>query len=590
MLPRSFTFCRVTVGALKTSPTQVEYIVRDEAVRRPVLDGRELRLKAFRESVSLRHVPDYVVDGAASVADLRHRLRDWAEAEELSEITRCTAADGREVRSHYRAKISFAVGERPTAQQIRRMVDEWLGETFPACPSIAAIHWNTGNIHVHIWLNARQIDGLKWDLPPAEWKQLDEHWNRIYCREMGHDPEAHLARKAETALRKSQAVRKRAEAAADGLRVSWRFAFERVDAAWTAEGRYWDRWAQYRDVPLDPIATEIARLAVQVGVTRAQELKIRQSSLELHRVDRLLKDLEAEAQCATAQVRIGILMQRIEKEVPLQLQAKRLADWEHAGAADIVDELCRRLRARDPWTLGTVVTTPLPERVKLEPSELEVATLVVRKAECAAILEHARTLASRGVELTTVLERQGLARAIDQELGHCYRHVGRAREAFEGLVQRGGLSMAVQEVQTDPSCLGALKPDPQPENWFAAALHRLRPPTFAVADRVARRLAPRLAEWVEMEQERNHARVVAEQLNTWANALPRPETIAARVNELPEESRQRLLKYLELHRQWPPAREVLDEIKRLMERAGRGKGKDLEGPGGPAGGMGGYSR
>lgn len=97
-------------------------------------------------------------------------------------------------RTHYRTLVSFE-RQLPSATAAE-MVQEWLAATFPNARCIGFVHTNTAHPHVHVWIDARKVDGKKLDLSPGEYRGLDVAWNRIYAREMQRDEREHLEKKS----------------------------------------------------------------------------------------------------------------------------------------------------------------------------------------------------------------------------------------------------------------------------------------------------------------------------------------------------------------------------------------------------------
>jgi len=123
------------------------------------------------------------VTAAESYGGLRLNLEAFAWSREESEQARHRARGGAgTVRSHYRCVLSFEQ-DMPTPA-IRRMVSEWLGLGFPRAPACGFVHRNTEHVHVHVWIDARGIDGKKLDFTPKEWRQIGAKWDRLYQREL----------------------------------------------------------------------------------------------------------------------------------------------------------------------------------------------------------------------------------------------------------------------------------------------------------------------------------------------------------------------------------------------------------------------
>jgi hypothetical protein len=175
------TYCKFRRGATGKSSAHMLYI------------GRESAVQEGRDGVLLRNMPEEV-ERAESYQELRTNLASYAWAREESEIARHKSRG--EVRTHFRTTLSF---ERDVEiEQAKEMTNEWLEKCFPDTRAAAFFHNDTDHLHGHIWLDARQIDDRKIDLAPRDYRQLDEEWNRIYCREMGKDEREHLDKKQET--------------------------------------------------------------------------------------------------------------------------------------------------------------------------------------------------------------------------------------------------------------------------------------------------------------------------------------------------------------------------------------------------------
>jgi len=164
------SFCRFTVGAEGTSAANVRYASRRDAVRER------------GEGVFFRNAPDEAW-GVRRYGELRDDLEAYAWAREESEQARHRARGGGGVaRSHYRCVLSFE-GAWTTAA-IRRLVEPWLEAAVPQGIAMCFVHRNTEHVHVHVWLDARGIDGKKLDFSPKEWRSIGAKWDRLYQREL----------------------------------------------------------------------------------------------------------------------------------------------------------------------------------------------------------------------------------------------------------------------------------------------------------------------------------------------------------------------------------------------------------------------
>lgn len=164
------SFCRFTVGAQGTSAANLRYASRRDAVREK------------GGGVFFRNVPPEVV-GARRYGELRDNLEAFGWAREESEQARHRArGGGGTARSHYRTVLSFEGAW--TTPAIRRLVEPWLEQTVPLGVAFCFVHRNTENVHVHVWLDARGIDGRKLDFSPNEWRSIGAKWDRLYQREI----------------------------------------------------------------------------------------------------------------------------------------------------------------------------------------------------------------------------------------------------------------------------------------------------------------------------------------------------------------------------------------------------------------------
>ena len=176
------TFCRFTIGSGEqgASTRLLRYIAHPQAVR----DGAEgVWVKAF--PVALLEAPYPILT--------QHLLQmaRWMEQEEI------IGHRGRgEVRTHYQAILSFE--EAVTTTQAKSMLSLWMETAFPKAQAAAFLHRNTRHLHIHVWIGARQIDGKKINLSARAFRQLDEHWNRIYSQAMNRDEREHLLKKSQT--------------------------------------------------------------------------------------------------------------------------------------------------------------------------------------------------------------------------------------------------------------------------------------------------------------------------------------------------------------------------------------------------------
>ncbi len=138
-----------------------------------------------------RNLPEEVVR-AESYSELRTNLTSYAWMREEVELSSFRGKG--ECRTHFRALFSFE--ERVPPETVRGLVDQWLRTCLPQARAAGFIHTDTAHSHAHLWLDARDQDGKKLNLPPSLYRKLDEVWNRLYSRALGRDEQEHLRKKA----------------------------------------------------------------------------------------------------------------------------------------------------------------------------------------------------------------------------------------------------------------------------------------------------------------------------------------------------------------------------------------------------------
>jgi len=168
------------VGRVGASAANVSYISRAGAA----LD------REGRCGFVAQNMPEEIAN-AKTFEELRESAVSFAEVRERLETQ---GKEGKRVRSHYRAVVSF---ERQIAtERAAALVAEWLKVAFPEARAMAFTHQNTEHTHAHIWIDARKPDGRKLHFSRQEYRRLDEAWNRIYSRELGRDEAEHLEKKS----------------------------------------------------------------------------------------------------------------------------------------------------------------------------------------------------------------------------------------------------------------------------------------------------------------------------------------------------------------------------------------------------------
>ena len=173
---------KLSVGRAGAAGDNVRYITRERAT-----EGEQ-------ERVWTRNVPGYANEGDG-YKERTSNLIEYARQLEEDELDKPQRGAGK-TRTHYRAIYSF--DKEVSDGKARELVDRHLDENFPKARTIAAIHRDTDNAHVHVQIAARQTDGRKVQLSREQYRSLDERWARIYGREFGREiTDEHLRKKEE---------------------------------------------------------------------------------------------------------------------------------------------------------------------------------------------------------------------------------------------------------------------------------------------------------------------------------------------------------------------------------------------------------
>ncbi len=197
-------FVTIKVGRSGMAGDHARYITRERAT-----EGKQ-------ERVWTQNVPEYAAhpDHAEQGMSYKERtsdLREYARQLEEDELERPQRGAG-EKRTHYRAIYSF--DREVTDEKAREMVDAHLAENFPKARTIAAIHRDTDNAHVHVNIAARGTDDKKLHFNKQTHRRLDERWARIYGQEFGREIEKeHLEKKQQWRdwMREARAAKERGE-------------------------------------------------------------------------------------------------------------------------------------------------------------------------------------------------------------------------------------------------------------------------------------------------------------------------------------------------------------------------------------------
>lgn len=137
---------------------------------------------------------------AASVANVGYILRDdacqiwssqhidiqsksealsYAEARQWEEDMKPLRA-GTERRNHTRLELSFASEDNP--ERALEVARAFVKKNFTEARAILAVHTNTANIHVHVWLDSRDINDKKLHLSNGQFKNLRNNWTKFTDR------------------------------------------------------------------------------------------------------------------------------------------------------------------------------------------------------------------------------------------------------------------------------------------------------------------------------------------------------------------------------------------------------------------------
>jgi hypothetical protein len=179
----SGVFMRFARGRTGASGDNARYITRPPATERDM------------EAILTRNYPEWASDGR-DYDELRDNLVDYCRQQEEDEERRPRRGSG-ETRTHYRLVLSFE--DQVDTREARNLADDYLERTFPDARALAAVHQDTEHTHVHVHLQARDIDDHKLHFDRHAYERLDEQWAAVYAREYGPEKLAeHLERKAAT--------------------------------------------------------------------------------------------------------------------------------------------------------------------------------------------------------------------------------------------------------------------------------------------------------------------------------------------------------------------------------------------------------
>lgn len=176
-------FFRFTVGWPGSTVRFVRYISDANAVRdgcrgvfcyQVPLAGEQYT--GMVDTVALATSPE-----AAYYSSIRAQLIHHAWMRELIE-RRTARTSARAVRTHYRLTMSFEA--ETTTEAAFALVYAWLTERLPQASAVGFMHRNTAHAHVHLWLDARGLDGKMLHFSHQEYRTLHASWTRLYERHM----------------------------------------------------------------------------------------------------------------------------------------------------------------------------------------------------------------------------------------------------------------------------------------------------------------------------------------------------------------------------------------------------------------------
>jgi hypothetical protein len=561
------TYCAFQVGVLGASADNVGYNLREQALRRLGAEQEDLR-----SQVLLRNIPDYVTEKTETFSEFRRALVSWAEVRERLEIRTgpLSAESGPgKCRSHYRAQLAWSLGERPSAERVLTMADEFLKETCPESPAITAVHWNTDNVHAHIWVDARRIDGQKLNFTRAEWRSIDERWNRIYCRETGRDPAVHLAKKAESARYWTRVRGLKEKLAGAGDTGSWRDAMELARAKGIPRPERFE-WTYH--VPVDPITREAIGLLDDLSErVRLRSIIKNGDVAERKAAEESYQRIEEERSSSVTGLRYFVATEHLRQDGELWRQFLRLAP----DGAEALADAGRKHFAR---TSPDLVDSPPAEGAG--PLSLEgrpaypAAGARLQSEICQAterpVLERQLSRLQQAVR-RTLDHADSLAAAypMDQQAGmaRVWQNPSAAWERLDVLALRHGWKKARGMVQDHPDVLGPLVADPKPR-YIPGPLYR---PTYGVAHSQGRDLAASLAtKWQAFDALRS-ARKDHDELEKYLERCPHMERIGYALRRAHREHKEPVLDWL---RHGPPAARELAEL--LVREIGSRDAAELE--------------
>jgi hypothetical protein len=157
-----------SVGGTAQSATNVMYITRWGALDKGM------------DNLYIHNHPHYVMG-----RDYQETRELLVEFHRLQDSFEDRLPDEKSKFSNDFFRVRLSVYGKLDTVKMRDLVIEHIKETFPKSRAIASIHQDTKNTHVHIHLQARQIDGEKLNLPLKKWSSLDEKWGKTFAKAFG---------------------------------------------------------------------------------------------------------------------------------------------------------------------------------------------------------------------------------------------------------------------------------------------------------------------------------------------------------------------------------------------------------------------
>jgi hypothetical protein len=89
----------------------------------------------------------------------------------------------KDARTHYKMLLTWDRKEETEKADV--MAHKFLLSNFPQAKCVLATHQDTDHTHVHIWIDARQMDGKKIHIKKKEFESFHENWWKMHDAEYG---------------------------------------------------------------------------------------------------------------------------------------------------------------------------------------------------------------------------------------------------------------------------------------------------------------------------------------------------------------------------------------------------------------------